>query len=79
MSLFFMVFLLLFWTRIDGSTCIHPQRIPKKLKFWKFCAIQGTGCVDAGRVAVRGFGGHRMCAPHATGRHFATVWQLPVP
>lgn len=48
--------LLLFWTFIDGSTCIHPQRTPKKLKFWKFCATRGTGCLDADRAAFPGLG-----------------------
>lgn len=55
--------LLLFWTFIDGSTCIHPQRTPRKRKFWKFCAIRETGCIDAHGAAFLGRGGHRACAP----------------
>lgn len=45
--LFYLHFLGLFWTCVDGSTCIRPQRIPRRLKFWKYCAIQRTGYIDA--------------------------------
>lgn len=61
-------FLFLFWICIDGSTCIHPQRTPKKLKFWKFYAIQGTGCIDAARAAFLRFG-DTECVPHSTRWH----------
>lgn len=40
---FYYICLLLLWTCLDGNTCIHPLRIPEKLKF---CAIQGNGCTD---------------------------------
>jgi hypothetical protein len=53
---------------IDGSTCIHPQKIPKKLKFWKFFAIPGTGCINVCRAAVLGFGGYR-CLSLSLGQH----------
>lgn len=46
----------------DGSICIHPRRTPKKLKFWKFCAIRGTGCIDTDRAAFLGSGGRAAWA-----------------
>lgn len=56
------------WVYIDGSTCIHPQRTPKRQKFWKFFAIQGTGCIDGGEAAVLGLGDTERVL-HSTGWH----------
>lgn len=72
-------FLLLFWVYTDGSTCIHPQRTPKKQKFWKFFAIQGIGCIDRGEAAARGSGDTErvphVCPTPLAGT-VATLWQL---
>lgn len=69
--LLFFFFLLLFWVYIDGSTCIHPQRTPKKQKFWKFFVIQGIGCIDRGEAAILGF--------EDTERVLPFHWPAPLP
>lgn len=60
---------------VDGSTCIHPQRTPKKQKFWKFFAIQGIGCIDRQSSRPGGWG-HRTCAPIPLAGTAATLWQV---
>lgn len=67
---YFDYLLCLFWVCVDGSTCIRPQRIPRKPKFWKYCAIRRTGYIDAAERCSGAWWTHvwSSCA-------VATVWR----
>lgn len=68
--LFWLHFVNLFWICVGGNTCIRPQRIPRKPKFWKYCAIQRTGYIDAAELCSGAWWTHVWSSCTV-----ATVWQ----